>query len=392
MKRQTLSIVLMLVLAACTKEYVTKNGTPTTSPLSSDGTISGGGGQGVVCRDANGAVKTVELLDLWEAKHIYNREIKISDESVDDQFSAAVRRLQYFVDYPVDSTTTLPDGTQKREIVYDHFITRLPMAAYDVIGYSTKDGKDGHKRNVNLTLTKDAHDQMTPADPNCQIEQLVIFNDDPIGPSSALVNQDLVDKMDKTNQAALAVHESVYWWLRMTSFEKNSLRTRRIVGFVMSGGVFPAQTEAQLSKPYVACRTQFDEDAFNAMSLEDQDNFDVHGNGSAIYFGNVKDKYGNPRVKMFVSNVDGVYFVELSDDIHNPYEDVETMMSEIAKSSKGARFEMRSDQSKNPNVEAETKGSLYVRPDGSATARMTAVVGEQSPLPVDKHIKCELVK
>lgn len=56
-----------------------------------------GGGMGVVCRDPSGAVKTVELLDLWEARNVYGRNIVSSSDSVEKQVEDGLQNLKHAI-------------------------------------------------------------------------------------------------------------------------------------------------------------------------------------------------------------------------------------------------------------------------------------------------------
>ena len=65
------------------------------------------------------------------------------------------------------------------------------------------------------------------------------------------VNQDLLEKLSPTNQAALILHEALYRRLR-DSWEPNSIRTRRSVGYVFAGLSFP-NPATTLEKDNLAC-------------------------------------------------------------------------------------------------------------------------------------------
>ena len=66
------------------------------------------------------------------------------------------------------------------------------------------------------------------------------------------INQDLVDKLDHVNEAALYVHEAFYLMLREMYGEQNSVRVRRAVGFAFSGQKFMTAASL-LSNPYLRC-------------------------------------------------------------------------------------------------------------------------------------------
>ena len=58
------------------------------------GANGSGGGMGVVCKNTDGSVKSVELLDLWEARVIYSRTLEISSASVADQVEQNLKNFK----------------------------------------------------------------------------------------------------------------------------------------------------------------------------------------------------------------------------------------------------------------------------------------------------------
>src|SRR4051812_44942019 len=57
----------------------------------------GGGGKGVVCRDANKNIRSVELLDLWEAKNLRGQQIVQSTGSFKNDLDLAIERTKNMV-------------------------------------------------------------------------------------------------------------------------------------------------------------------------------------------------------------------------------------------------------------------------------------------------------
>jgi hypothetical protein len=185
-----------------------------------------GGGKGVVCRDANGAVRTVELLDLWEARTLYHRNIIYSNESAETPVAKAAERFigeRWSAGYP--EVTKILKKMNVQDIVEgaNLFLGKPSMYSYKVERLT----------GVTLMLSEDSFEDAWPSD--CAVEQIVSFR-----PGVALyLNQDLFDKMNATNQAALMVHEALYSLKRFHAMTiKSSVRARRAVGFVFSGGAF----------------------------------------------------------------------------------------------------------------------------------------------------------
>ncbi len=181
-----------------------------------DGAISGGGGKAVVCRDSEKQIKSVELLDLWEARVIFGRNIPSSNENVDVQVARVFEQMKYAVrpnhsgsEYALDSLRATASWFLEKN---------NPRVKW--------------LKGMELVDVPDSYEVAKPRD--CNIEQLVNF----INSTRILVDADLWSHMDKTNQAATIAHESFYDLLRGFSKESNSVRARRVVGYTFAGGTF----------------------------------------------------------------------------------------------------------------------------------------------------------
>jgi hypothetical protein len=210
-----------------------------------------GGAMGVVCREPSGAVKSVELLDLWEARKVYGRRLVSSNASVEKQVEDGLQNLKhainpdgYALGNDCGSHSTGPDCVTGAEAIYlqlkwdaDRFLYNgnPPLPQFRRL------------RGVNLKLTDDSFELVTPKD--CEIEQLVRYIDTTYG-GEVLINQDLLDEMDNTNLAALYLHEVFYAMLR--SEEKSSIRVRRAIGLMASGYRFKPW-ESLLPREYYDC-------------------------------------------------------------------------------------------------------------------------------------------
>lgn len=207
-----------------------------------------GGGKGVVCRTKNGAVESVELLDLWEARELYERKIVYSNEAIEQQIDEGIERLKNVIVYPY----------------YRGFANGKTVSGAEALAYSLREtaipinsknwGTVKRLRGIRLTQTPDSYEDAIPD--QCQIEQLIQYKDVGMGggSSQAFMNQDLVDRMDLTNQAALALHEALYAELRKFG-EKTSIRTRRAVGYVMSGQSFKS-LDSFLKETHITCESK----------------------------------------------------------------------------------------------------------------------------------------
>src|SRR5687767_7417810 len=59
-----------------------------------EGAISGGGGKAVVCRNGANEIRSIELLDLWEARTLFGRTIQESAAPVEEQVDLLIQRLK----------------------------------------------------------------------------------------------------------------------------------------------------------------------------------------------------------------------------------------------------------------------------------------------------------
>jgi hypothetical protein len=219
------------------------------------GGSDGGGGKGVVCRNTDGSVRSVELLDLWEARVIYQRRIVSSSAPVEQQIKEGAERLKYI--FKSGRTVGFQDGTALSGAEYTSWY--IQNIAKNIVGPEINNQNVRHLRGVQLALTDDSFEEVSP-DPSsgCRIEQLVVYSDMPAGGGTTRVlqNQDLIDQMDATNLASLALHEALYSFLREYG-EKTSVRVRRAIGFIMSGQSFEPW-DKYLKVPHVDCEGSYD--------------------------------------------------------------------------------------------------------------------------------------
>ena len=201
------------------------------SNIANAGLRDGGGGKGVVCRTPTGKVQSVELLDLWEFQEVYGQPVKRSTSPLRAQIIKAIESLKY--------------STQSE--IYDQTPGFLENFLQKTADKFLNNSKDVYRRhNITLVSTDDSLEVAIP-NGNCKIEQIVNYIDSSAAPK-ILINQDLVEKMSSTDQAALYLHEALYLFLRGKSdlsefdnyVEPNSVRVRRAIGYVMAGNQFPS--------------------------------------------------------------------------------------------------------------------------------------------------------
>lgn len=194
-----------------------------------------GGGKGIVCRGDQNEIQSVELLDIFEARQRGQNPIFNSD-SVDKELTEIRERAKYIF-------------AREDQWVYDALI--FSFRSFQECGYGiTHCGHLTRVRGVDLPETHDSFEGPLTLPPKCKIEQIAVY--DHSGNQHWTINMDLVDKMDKLNQTAFILHETLYSVLHSWEGEMNSLRVRRSVGMLMSGLSF-TKTADRLQKPYVRC-------------------------------------------------------------------------------------------------------------------------------------------
>lgn len=167
------------------------------------GADSSGGGKVVACRNSDGSLRSVELLDLFEARALYGLGASSKLDSIDDYFAVVEAKLRdiykgarftvspfYLVEEARSRMRLLPQGTEL----------------------------------VNLD---DAQEIALPI--GCKTEQLAVYRENAL----LLINSDLWSALDARNQAALFVHEAIYQIDRYSEAE-NSIYARKVTGHLFS--------------------------------------------------------------------------------------------------------------------------------------------------------------
>lgn len=201
------------------------------------GVMNGGGGKGVVCRDSQNKVISVELLDLWEARILYGNEpAPLASNDLAAEVGRAIERLK----------NSYPMRTHSESFQCDDQDCIPKFLGRNAKPFLTDDSSLLRLRGVKLEDTNDSFELTRPAD--CAVEQIVTY---PLQ-GKILINQDLFEKMNLLNQVALVVHESFYRFLRDFAHETNSVRARRSVGYVMAGHSFEAKFR-EIPREHVVC-------------------------------------------------------------------------------------------------------------------------------------------
>lgn len=204
-----------------------------------------GGGKGVVCRNADRSIKSVELLDLWEERVIRHENAIEFSGDLEKEISSTIERAKNIIS-DEDDTSIYNLG----ESVADE----LSLVVHGILGLNGLTSVETFN-GVKLEDTQDSFESMIPDIPGCKLEQIVRYTH--LGDQDHWqVNLDITAKMNHQNLIALGLHEAIYSLLYLRDQESNSLRVRRAVGYVMAGHSFVALKNL-LQKPYIKCSSAY---------------------------------------------------------------------------------------------------------------------------------------
>jgi hypothetical protein len=223
LRNQIIGTLALVGLSACqpSKTVHIYDHSPTTASAQSgpqgepksgilQGTINGGGGKGVLCeRDGK---STLEVLDLYEGRVLYQRKPKEINVSNEAEMIAAASKL-------VAGHFLGQSGEQNKE-VSDYFNREIIVPLVKSIRYI-----DGQ---LQVKETNDSKEPLTER--GCKVVQIAVYHNE----SVLLINQDFWQKLDWRNRTALILHELVYRYGRGVLNESDSTNTRKLVAFLMS--------------------------------------------------------------------------------------------------------------------------------------------------------------
>ena len=207
------------------------------------GTVGGGGGKSVVCRNPDKSIKSVELLDIFEAKNIYGLSINESSNDMNFLVENLLPKLKG-IDPMYNQFDE--DGIKKN---LNKELDNIKKNLYWV-------------KNSILILTDDSYEKIIPKD--CTIEQLINYTEQ----GEVFVDYELWTNMNSTNQAAALLHETLYSYFRNYYNEKTSVNTRSSIGLIFSGYSFDNYLSKATSKNIIKCINENDVTA-NAVIYEE---------------------------------------------------------------------------------------------------------------------------
>jgi len=165
--------------------------------------VVGNGGDAVVCRDAMGSIVAAEVLDLYEARIIHDRESNL------------------------DASKTVA------EILED---IRINLSMHETsLNKTLKEYTDSFEEetlfldDVELSDIEDSAHIIVPN--GCKVEQVVIQNEpSAFNPKRYTVNNEIWSKFDNLNKAAMTLHEALY----RVFLENLTARDSRLVRLILS--------------------------------------------------------------------------------------------------------------------------------------------------------------
>lgn len=170
-------------------------------PARSGGIGSSGGGFAVVCRSPQGAISSIQLLDLYEAR-LKGAQLRPTQQTVDNEYKLYVNSLR------ASANDTRPATENDVAQFHTDFDLHFVLAPEGTDIGSTDDL--GTKPNV-------------PA--GCKIEQAAVYRDNE---NTVYVKSDLWNAMNAQNKVALFAHETLYLLMRQAG-DHTSQIARKLV-------------------------------------------------------------------------------------------------------------------------------------------------------------------
>lgn len=179
------------------------------------------GGNAVVCNNADGSIKSVQLMDFYEGRILYGLTIPTTSEPYVHQYQTVAADLDRI---QAQWTFGFHENAFRK---IDQSIKLLPAG-------------------VRLKPVSDSKDILIPAD--CSVEQLALY----IQNGSVQVVSDFWNAMSETDKAGLVAHEALYAIDRVESDATDSVRARKVNAYAFSR--FPFVAVPQIApKPAILC-------------------------------------------------------------------------------------------------------------------------------------------
>lgn len=218
-----IATALLLIITACQPRSNVMSGATGVTPHKSlsdptavvDGTVNGGGGKGVLCRDASGN-QSLQSLDLYESTRVWGTKTKNLNDSGRDHLDNAAELLARHYLRPGDDPAKFKDDVRKH----------IEKEWQQIVRFAEK--------GTRLRDTADANEVLV--DPSCEAVQIAVYYNETV----LLIDEEYWNALDLTNRTALVIHEFAYKFSRDKG-ATDSVNTRRFVSHLMSEAGIPAK-------------------------------------------------------------------------------------------------------------------------------------------------------
>ena len=156
------------------------------SQLAMAGVGSSGGGKAVICRNTSGQIAFGQLLDLYEVVAVYHNELLPPLATLEEERRRTNERIRTILG---DQRATGPAGDEEN---MRHLQKELNSAIF---------------LPTPLPRTDDVGTPVALPE-GCKLEQVAVFEDDPV---KLTIYQEIWDYFDSQNKNALLMHEFFYW-------------------------------------------------------------------------------------------------------------------------------------------------------------------------------------
>lgn len=161
----------------------------------------GNGGYSIVCRDNDGPITSAEILDVYEGRILYKRNFAVDQNSVEDLVNVALARVDYW--------GAFANKLKKEIALIEKNMILIP---------------EGNE----LELTDDAFPPIKKK--GCKFEQLANYTNS----GEVLVSQEIFDRLDNVNKAAMFIHEALYSIRRKSVGDTTSQTTRKFTAHLLA--------------------------------------------------------------------------------------------------------------------------------------------------------------
>lgn len=167
----------------------------------STGNEVGNGGDVVLCKKPF----TIEMLDLYEAR----KRFKISKDN---------RPYREIINSIIHKLSTIDED--RSNYIKSEFASFIKKSSFE--------------KNAKLINIEDSKHFSLPKDKSCSLEQIAIKRKEVLpNDSKFIINNDLWEKLDQQNKAALILHEIIYDYFTHLG-ENNSIKARYYVGYLFN--------------------------------------------------------------------------------------------------------------------------------------------------------------